>query len=139
MESAPIDRARFVVLGRYLNLADADLTRSMLVAAGLEARVRDEYFAGLNWYNIPALGGVRLEVPAEQWEEAKDLLSAEPEPVDRTAEEQAELDVARGQRRTLGTVALALQFLPLLAPVVMGLLLARTFFRKEESPEHDDG
>ncbi|HYU31278.1 MAG TPA: DUF2007 domain-containing protein [Thermoanaerobaculia bacterium] len=135
----PSIQSQYVPLDRYLSLAEADLARSMLQAAGLEAQVRDEYLAGLNWYYIPAIGGVRLEVPADQWEDAQDLLSAEPDPINQTEEEQAHLEVAKRQRRTLGKVAIALQLFPLVAPVVMGFLLASVLLRKDESPgEHND-
>src|SRR5262245_16711811 len=82
----------YVPLDLYLSLAEADLMRSMLEAAGLEAQVRDEYVAGLSWYYIPAMGGVRLEVPADQWEEAQELLAAEPEPIEQTEEEETYLE-----------------------------------------------
>jgi len=133
--SPETDPGEYVPLDLYLNLAEADLTRSMLQAAGVEAQVRDEYFAGLSWYYIPAMGGVRLEVPADQWEDAQELLAAEPEPIEQTEEEQADLEDARRQRRALGAVALALQILPLAVPVVMGFLLANALLRKDESPE----
>lgn len=125
----------YVPLDLYLSLAEADLMSGILQASGVEAQVRDEYVAGLSWYYIPALGGVRLEVPADQWEDAQELLAAEPEPIEQTEEEQTYLEDARRQRRALGAVALALQLLPIAAPVVMGFLLASALFHKDESPD----
>lgn len=130
----PTGRAQSAVLGRYLSLADANLTRSMLRAAGLEAQVRDEYFAGLNWLHILAIGGVRLEVPTEQWDDAQALLATDSEPIGKTAEEQAYFEVARKERRALGKVAIAFMLFPLLGLIAMGLLLMAALLRKDESP-----
>jgi hypothetical protein len=136
--SPPTGRAQSAVLGRYLSLADANLTRSMLRAAGLEAQVRDEYFAGLNWLDILAIGGVRLEVPTEQWDDAQALLSTDSEPIGQTAEELAYLEIARKERRALGKVAIAFMLFPLLGLIAMGLLLMAALLRKDGSPDEQD-
>lgn len=123
----------YVPLDRYLSLADADLMWGMLQAAGLESRVRDEYAAGLSWHYIPAMGGVRLEVPAGQREVAQDLVNAHLGPVDHPAEELAYYQSARRRRRALGVVALFLTTGPLLGLVGLALALQGESRKEGES------
>ncbi len=125
----------YVPLDRYLSLAEADLMSGILQASGLEPQVRDEYAAGLNWLYIPALGGVRLEVPAEQWADAQELMSAELEPVEHTAEEQVYLQGARRRRRVLGVAALFLMTGPLVGLVGLALALQGASSGKDESTD----
>lgn len=113
----------YAPLDRYLSLAEADLRAGMLQASGLEPQVRDEYAAGLNWLYIPAMGGVRLEVPAEQQGEAQELLAAELEPVEPTEEEQAYFESARRRRRIFGAIALFLTAGPLIGLAGLALVL----------------
>jgi hypothetical protein len=64
-----------VVIYRTLNLGEAQLLRSRLEGAGIEAQVEHEYSAA----NLDvAVGGVRLVVAAEMAEEAKALLEDKP-------------------------------------------------------------
>ena len=134
MEPSSQDAASpYAPLDRYLSLAEADLMAGMLQASGLEPQVRDEYAAGLNWHNIPAMGGVRLEVPAEQQEDAQELLAAELEPVEHTEEEQAYFQSARRRRRIFGAIALFLTTGPLLGLVGVVLALNGGGSRKDES------
>jgi hypothetical protein len=120
----------YVPLDRYLNLAEADLIWGMLQASGLEPRVRDEYAAGLSWHYIPALGGVRLEVPARQWRDAQDLVSTQLKTIDPSAEDRIYFQSARRRRRALGVVALFLIAGPLLG--LAGLALALQGDRRKE-------
>ena len=131
-ETAP---GEYVPLDLYLSLAEADLMSGILQASGLEPQVRDEYAAGLNWLYIPALGGVRLEVPAEQWADAQELMSAEPEPVEHTEEEQDYLQSARRRRRALGVAALFLTTGPLIGLVGLALALQGASNGKDESTD----
>jgi hypothetical protein len=128
--SSGIAKSPYVPLDRYLSLAEADLMWGMLRAGGLEPRVRDEYAAGLSWHYIPALGGVRLEVPAEQWEDAQDLMAAQLESIDHPAEERIYYQSARRRRRVHGVVALFLFTGPLLG--LVGLALALQGDRRTE-------
>ncbi len=114
----------YAPLDRSLSLAEADLMSGMLQASGLEPRVRDGYTAGLSWHYIPAMGGVRLEVPAEQWEDAQELMAADLVPAEPTQEEQAYLQSARRRRRILGVIALFLTTGPMIG--LAGLALALT-------------
>lgn len=96
-----------VIVGRYLSLAEASTPHGLLEAGGLSPQIRDEYTAGLVWYYIPAMGGVRLEVPAEQEDQAREILAAEAEPSAQSSEEDRDhLHRAGRRRRILGLVAL---------------------------------
>jgi hypothetical protein len=123
----------YAPLDRYLSLAEADLMSGMLRASGLEPRVRDEYAAGLIWHYIPALGGVRLEVPAEQLEDAQELMASDLEPIEHTEEERAYLQGARRRRRILGVIALFLTTGPLIGLAGLALALNGGSGSKDES------
>jgi hypothetical protein len=74
-----------VTVYRTFNIADAELVRSRLEAAGFVATVTHELASlSMEGYSMAA-GGVRVEVPAEEAEDAKSLLeedsgSSEPPP-----------------------------------------------------------
>ncbi|MCX8155815.1 MAG: DUF2007 domain-containing protein [Verrucomicrobiae bacterium] len=85
MESNP------VVIFKTLNLAEAQLVCSRLQAAGFFASVSHELAAlSLEGYSLAA-GGVRVEVPADQADEAKAFLasSAPVPPADDSAPDGA--------------------------------------------------
>lgn len=70
MESGP------VTIFQTLNIAEAQLVSSRLQAAGFFASVSHELAAlSMEGYSLSA-GGVRVEVPAEQAEEARAFLEA---------------------------------------------------------------
>jgi hypothetical protein len=61
---------------RTFNVAEAQLIRSRLEAAGFNAEVTHELSAlSMEGYSMTT-GGVRVEVPADQAEDAKRLISA---------------------------------------------------------------
>jgi hypothetical protein len=62
-----------VVVFRTFDLAEAQLLRSRLEAAGLDAEVTHENSAAN--LDVPG-GGVRIVVPAEQAEEARGLIES---------------------------------------------------------------
>lgn len=67
--------------------ADAQLVRSRLDAAGLNAEVSDEIAAlSMEGYSMAA-GGIRINVPEQQVAAAKELLAdlAKPDPTDDSA------------------------------------------------------
>ena len=74
-----------VTISRAFNPAEAQLTRSRLEAAGFYAEVAHELSAlSMDGYGV-TIGGIRVQVPADQAEEAKKFLnestsSDEPEP-----------------------------------------------------------
>lgn len=58
---------------------EAHLAKAQLDAAGIPGFIADEHTINMQWLYSDAMGGVRLQVPAEFAEEAKALLS---EPVE---------------------------------------------------------
>ena len=69
-----------VTIFKAFNPADAQLVRSRLDAAGFQAIVADELAAlSMDGYAM-ATGGIRVQVPSEEAEEAKAFLAAEDAP-----------------------------------------------------------
>lgn len=63
-----------VVIFKCLNIAEAQLVCSRLQAAGFDASVSHELAAlSMEGYSLAA-GGVRVEVPSEQADEAREFL-----------------------------------------------------------------
>jgi hypothetical protein len=65
-----------VAVYRTLNLADADLVRSRLEAAGFHAAVMDEVAAFTTEGYSAASRGIRVEVPDSEAEEARAFLES---------------------------------------------------------------
>jgi hypothetical protein len=69
-----------VTIFKAFNPADAQLVRSRLDAAGFQAIVADELAAlSMDGYSM-AIGGIRVQVPSEEAEEAKAFLAADDAP-----------------------------------------------------------
>ena len=64
-------------IARFRDLPAAQLAQGMLEAAGIPAFLADEYFVGVNWQLSYAIGGVRLQVPYEHVEEARNILTVD--------------------------------------------------------------
>jgi hypothetical protein len=58
----------------FTSVPDAQVACTALLAAGLDASLRDEHLVSMQWLYSNAVGGVKLQVPAEQAEEARALL-----------------------------------------------------------------
>jgi hypothetical protein len=65
---------RLVTVGRYRDLPDADIARSVLDSAGIETYLQDEHIVSLNWNLSDIIGGVRLQVEAADEQAAIELL-----------------------------------------------------------------
>lgn len=61
-------------------VAEAEIARTRLEAAGIDAHVADAMTTTLVSHMTPALGGVRLQVAARHAEEARELLGVEAAP-----------------------------------------------------------
>ena len=70
---------RLVTVARYRDLSEAIVARSLLESAGLWVSLRDENLVRLDWQISNFIGGLRLEVEAENVDAARDLL-AQPVP-----------------------------------------------------------
>ena len=66
-----------VTIGLYSSLFEAHLARAELETFEIDASLSDEYTIGVNWQWRNLLGGVRLQVPESQAEEANGVLQAE--------------------------------------------------------------
>ena len=66
-----------VVAGAFTSVHEAYLAQSMLEAAGIEARVADDHTVSMNWTYSNALGGVKVLVPEDRWQDARLLLSSD--------------------------------------------------------------
>jgi hypothetical protein len=67
-----------VTIDRFLFIADAEIARATLEAAGIDAVLTDENIVRMSWGDAQAHGGVRLQVRAEDAEEAQSILSETP-------------------------------------------------------------
>jgi hypothetical protein len=56
---------------------EAQFLKSVLEAAGIEALLPDEHTLGVDPGLVPALGGVRLLVHADDFEQARELIESE--------------------------------------------------------------
>ena len=97
-----------VTIARFADHAQAQNALSALRASGLAPELRDQQLAGLNWFYLPALGGMRLQVPASQQEEAEALLSDDSNlaVADAPGEDEDFLASRRRRIRTLALLAL---------------------------------
>jgi ribosomal protein S27AE len=68
------DGSELVVAATYTQGLEAQLACSVLHAAGLEARVHDEYTVAAEWRYSNAIGGVKVVVRAEDLATARELL-----------------------------------------------------------------
>ncbi len=68
-----------VTIDRFLFLAEAELARTRLEAAGIDAVLADENVVRLSWGDAQAHGGVRLQVRRRDAEEAREVLEEEGE------------------------------------------------------------
>jgi hypothetical protein len=68
------EASELVVVSSHSLAHEAHLARSVLHAAGIEARVHDEYFVTADWRLSNAIGGVKVVVRAEDFTTARELL-----------------------------------------------------------------
>jgi hypothetical protein len=73
---------KLVTVYRTFSAADAQLVRSLLDAAEIPAMVTDELAAlSIEGYSM-STGGIRVQVPQEHVEAARELIKAKPEQTD---------------------------------------------------------
>lgn len=65
-----------ITIARYFEPSEAHVVRALLESAGLRATVADEHHVTANYPLSTALGGVRVQVPAEEAEAAAELVAA---------------------------------------------------------------
>jgi len=64
-----------VIVARFSFPLDANIAKSNLQSVGIPAFIADEHTVNMQWLYSNAMGGVRLFVPAEHLEEAKEILN----------------------------------------------------------------
>jgi hypothetical protein len=75
------EERNLVTVGRYRDLSEAIVARSMLESAGIPVYLRDENLVRLDWQVSNFIGGIRLQVEAPDQQQALDLLA---QPVQET-------------------------------------------------------
>jgi hypothetical protein len=75
-EAEKIPGRDLFVIAKFLEPIHATLVRGCLVAAGIPAVLADENLVQTDLLLAPALGGVRILVPADYLHEARDVLDA---------------------------------------------------------------
>jgi hypothetical protein len=75
---------RLVTIGSYSTPYEAGLVRAELEFFDIDASLADADTIGVNWLWSNALGGVKVQVPESELEEARRVLAAEPEPLEPT-------------------------------------------------------
>ena len=61
-------------IARFRDVPAAQLAQSRLEADGIEASLLGVNHVSINWFASQAIGGIRLQVPAEDAEHARELL-----------------------------------------------------------------
>jgi DNA-directed RNA polymerase subunit M/transcription elongation factor TFIIS len=82
---------QLVTVGSYSTPYEASLVQAKLDSFGIDASVADAEIIRMNWTLSNALGGVKVQVPETQAEEALRILAAAPG--DESAEAQDETEV----------------------------------------------
>lgn len=71
---APPDPIELVTIARYDQIIEAGLIKSLLMSAGIPVQLADVHIGNTYGVISNALGGIRLQVPAHNAEEAQQLL-----------------------------------------------------------------
>src|SRR5206468_2223082 len=71
------DDDELVTIDRFLSIADAEIARATLDAAGIDAVLVDENIVRMSWGDAQAHGGVRLQVRRSDAIEAGAVLRSE--------------------------------------------------------------
>ena len=69
--------SEFITVARFRDLPVAELARGKLEASGIPAFLADQDLVGIYWGYSNAIGGIRLQVPHELADEARDVLDAD--------------------------------------------------------------
>ena len=65
-----------VTIAQYFDPTEAHIVRALLESAGIPASVADANHVTANWPLAVALGGVRVQVPEQFRDQARDLVAA---------------------------------------------------------------
>jgi hypothetical protein len=84
-----------VVAGTFTSVHEAQLARSVLEAAGIEAVLADEHLISMNWTYSNAIGGVKILVTQDRLQEAQLLLGSDAEVTDEHATSNVDTTIDR--------------------------------------------
>lgn len=56
-------------------LPEAEIARGRLLAEGISCRLADQYLVQANWLYSPAVGGIKLQVEAQDAARAREVLA----------------------------------------------------------------
>ena len=73
-EGPPAIEHRETVVASFGTLIEAELARGRLNAEGIAARLLDEFTIGVAAHLSPVLGGVKLVVPTDDVDQAREVL-----------------------------------------------------------------
>jgi hypothetical protein len=65
-----------VTVERFTEVWQAHILRSRLEAEGILASIADEHLVAMDWFYSNAIGGVRVQVPACELDQARAVLAA---------------------------------------------------------------
>lgn len=66
---------RYLTARAFSTLWEATVAQSKLEAEGISVFLKDGYTVNMNWLYSNALGGVKLQVPEENLDQAREILS----------------------------------------------------------------
>lgn len=66
------------IVARFSTPAEAHLLVARLSSAGIAASIRDEYTVTFNWLLSNAIGGVKVEVPEDDFDAAREIAAMPP-------------------------------------------------------------
>jgi hypothetical protein len=69
-----MSEASFVTVATFMNTFEAELARNDLESAGLHAFLLGQGIAAIDWIRISTIGGIRLQVPSDEAEQANAIL-----------------------------------------------------------------
>ena len=98
-----------VTVATFEWLMQADVARSRLAACGIEAHLPEEFVGTVCWHYAKAIGGLRLQVGGEDFEDARAVLEEPQLPVDEPILDEMEAKAERFLRTAVfATVAFPL-------------------------------
>ncbi|MDE2755718.1 MAG: DUF2007 domain-containing protein [Acidobacteriota bacterium] len=66
-----------ITIASFDHTLDANLAKTRLEAEGIDCILTDEHITSMNWFWVPAIGGVRLQVRESDAERAVEILEGE--------------------------------------------------------------
>ena len=75
-----------ITIASFDHTLDANLAKTRLEAEGIDCVLTDEHITSMNWFWVPAIGGVRLQVRESDAERAVEILEGESGDEDGTVE-----------------------------------------------------